>query len=589
MYRGRFFLLAFLLLVLALPVAYAIDSAPDVDEAINTRKVVVLYFLSDGCVPCESVTPIMDELKVTYAGSIHVFKLNTSEGETTLRSRYGIVGTPTVVILDEFGNVYGQIHEGAKSRAFYVAAIEGAMQVDDIIRADATFAYNRAEAYYQLQNYTEAKFYYTEAKTLFNELGFLATANDIATSVFCELQITKCDNYLNALFYLDRADDAYTEGEYSRARANYALALAIYEVVSDSEMISYCNDQITKSEMYPLLATQYDQALSLFNARNYAGAVDIFYVVREGYVGIGDDTRAEQVAVYITQCEDYLAATSFLSQGMTALDDELYDEAIGLFTQAREIYDTYGDEEKVTQCDSNIAIAEQFKEMQGTPVPTTLPPDQGGDSGSYGGNPYVIYGALAIVLGCFLAIVGYKVRSSLPKKPAPEYRSHSEPAQKQTALSQVSRRLLDDVPFGPAEEDIFTTVSPQKTETRTSGESQHVKHASAIPQSITATERVIPRESRPLSSDDTLQSQVIEKKNELLYLFVMWTEALYKDLRKAAPSEYFALRGRLDQMYAFYSRSFASDERYLDRDLFSRAHSGLNACQNALNDLMESV
>jgi thiol-disulfide isomerase/thioredoxin len=79
MYRGRFFLLAFLLLILALPVAYAIDSAPDVDEAINTRKVVVLYFLSDGCVPCESVTPIMDELKVTYAGSIHVFKLNTAK------------------------------------------------------------------------------------------------------------------------------------------------------------------------------------------------------------------------------------------------------------------------------------------------------------------------------------------------------------------------------------------------------------------------------------------------------------------------------------------------------------------------------
>jgi hypothetical protein len=67
----------------------------------------------------------------------------------------------------------------------------------------------------------------------------------------------------------------------------------------------------------------------------------------------------------------------------------------------------------------------------------------------------------------------------------------------------------------------------------------------------------------------------------------MWSDELLNEVKHAKPLEYFTMRGKFDQLYAFFSRSFSSDEAYLDKALYKQVQSSLHACQSALNDLME--
>jgi len=495
----------------------------------------------------------MDTISTMYSGELYVFKLNLSEGETALRVAYSITGTPTVVILDQFGEIHHQKHEGQKSQSFYIAEVESALRVDDDIRASALLKYNLAESYYALGNYQDAKYQYNESLELYQQLDFLATANDIANQLFCELQMKKCDNYINAEYYLERADAAFGLGEYSKAKANYSLAYDAYDLVDDTEYMNYCSNQIAKCDLYPTLDTQYGDALDLLDEGDYTSALPILVSIQEGYAELGENDLATEVSAYVALAEDYINANQLYLDGSNALAAKNYESAISLFTQAREVYTVYSDTSRIDLCNQNISLAQQYMDMNETPIPsTTPPPGQQSDSND---NPYVIYGALGVVLGFVLILIVYAVKPKIPRRQPKET---SVPyTKKQSALNVVSHKLLEDVPFDERPKKV-QILQP---------------HIAAPPMAS--------------SQQSDAKTQVIEKKNELLYYFLMWSDELLNEVKHAKPLEYFTMRGKFDQLYAFFSRSFSSDEAYLDKALYKQVQSSLHACQSALNDLME--
>jgi thiol-disulfide isomerase/thioredoxin len=84
--------------------ARALDNP--VDKARASGKPTFVNFGANGCVPCDMMDPIREELKTAYEGQLNVVFVHVNE-ERTLSSRYGVRGIPHLVFFDKDGK---QVH-----------------------------------------------------------------------------------------------------------------------------------------------------------------------------------------------------------------------------------------------------------------------------------------------------------------------------------------------------------------------------------------------------------------------------------------------------------------------------------------------
>ena len=77
--------------------------ATDVTDAdfaarvLKSPRPVVVDFWADWCAPCKQLSPILDELAVTYDGKIDFVKLDTNEN-MAVPAQYGVLRLPTVLV-----------------------------------------------------------------------------------------------------------------------------------------------------------------------------------------------------------------------------------------------------------------------------------------------------------------------------------------------------------------------------------------------------------------------------------------------------------------------------------------------------------
>jgi len=64
----------------------------------------ILYFTAAWCGPCKALSPIMDSLQ----GQINFDKINV-DTNTDLSAQYGVRGVPSLILLDETGEVKGRL------------------------------------------------------------------------------------------------------------------------------------------------------------------------------------------------------------------------------------------------------------------------------------------------------------------------------------------------------------------------------------------------------------------------------------------------------------------------------------------------
>ena len=94
------------------------------NEVLQSDLPVLVDFWATWCVPCKSISPVVDELAKEYAGRVRIAKLNVDENPA-IPSQYSVRGIPTLILF-KGGKVLEQI-VGAVPKTRLVAMIEKAL------------------------------------------------------------------------------------------------------------------------------------------------------------------------------------------------------------------------------------------------------------------------------------------------------------------------------------------------------------------------------------------------------------------------------------------------------------------------------
>lgn len=72
------------------------DDSFDTD-VIQSDKPVLVDFWATWCRPCQMITPLLEEVAVSYASKVKILKMNIEESTET-PAKFGVRGIPTLMI-----------------------------------------------------------------------------------------------------------------------------------------------------------------------------------------------------------------------------------------------------------------------------------------------------------------------------------------------------------------------------------------------------------------------------------------------------------------------------------------------------------
>jgi thioredoxin 1 len=80
------------------PKPIALEYLEQIDELAGTGKPVFLNFFQYGCMPCQTMDGIVNELAQEFDGSAHFVKVNAASAPEAF-DRYKVKSTPTFMVL----------------------------------------------------------------------------------------------------------------------------------------------------------------------------------------------------------------------------------------------------------------------------------------------------------------------------------------------------------------------------------------------------------------------------------------------------------------------------------------------------------
>lgn len=103
--------------------AKAFSDAKFQEEVLDAKKPVLVDFWAEWCMPCQMLTPIIEELAKEMGEKVEIGKLNVDENRETA-AKYQVMSIPTVAIF-KGGQIVNQF-VGVQPKEVYKQAIEEA-------------------------------------------------------------------------------------------------------------------------------------------------------------------------------------------------------------------------------------------------------------------------------------------------------------------------------------------------------------------------------------------------------------------------------------------------------------------------------
>ena len=69
-------------------------------DATISEGTVLVDFYADWCVPCQQLTPVLEELSNEYSGKVEFVKVDIEESND-LAERFGIMSIPTIILFKD--------------------------------------------------------------------------------------------------------------------------------------------------------------------------------------------------------------------------------------------------------------------------------------------------------------------------------------------------------------------------------------------------------------------------------------------------------------------------------------------------------
>jgi len=91
------------------------------EQVLQSELPVLVDYWAEWCGPCKMIAPALDESAQTYAGRLHVAKLNVDDNQA-IAARYHVRGIPTLMLFKDGEVIATKV--GAVSKSQLAAFIE---------------------------------------------------------------------------------------------------------------------------------------------------------------------------------------------------------------------------------------------------------------------------------------------------------------------------------------------------------------------------------------------------------------------------------------------------------------------------------
>ncbi len=95
------------------------------NEILGANKIVLIDFFATWCGPCQTMSPILKEVKDHFGDQLAIIKIDVDKNPA-IATNYQVRGVPTLVLFKESTQVWRQ--SGLVQRSELVKLIEGQLQ-----------------------------------------------------------------------------------------------------------------------------------------------------------------------------------------------------------------------------------------------------------------------------------------------------------------------------------------------------------------------------------------------------------------------------------------------------------------------------
>ncbi|MBU7001015.1 MAG: hypothetical protein HXS41_05560 [Theionarchaea archaeon] len=279
----------------------------------------------------------------------------------------------------------------------------------------------------KLRNYfpADGKVTSGETSSIFWSMGSVPAGYNIQISVsFDLLSQAFADN-----LFADGVN-LYTLHDFDNAVEKFQQAQEIYQSLNFYEKVTECSVYLDRIEGMKIGLPVFEEALTLYQDKNYAQAGSKFTEVQAVYQL--HQISTDEVDGYIERCTTYLEAYSELDRGDEQADVGDYQEAADHYTKARELFSQLGDTVMMAQVDSLI---QQITPV--TPQPTDAPAER------RGGNVLVVVGLLA-ALGVGGALYVTKTKKPVPVRTEDEIREEMRQLKARFVYGEINKKDYEE-------------------------------------------------------------------------------------------------------------------------------------------------